>query len=82
MFKYPKLANPISFILGFFSNDLGIDLGTANTLVYIKGKGIAVREPSAIARHKKTKEILAIGASAKKMLGRAPTSIEVGKPLS
>lgn len=56
MFKYPKLANPISFILGFFSNDLGIDLGTANTLVYIKGKGIAVREPSAIARHKKPKK--------------------------
>lgn len=68
-------------LLGLFSQDLGIDLGTANTLVYIKDKGVAVREPSAIARHKKTKEILAIGAAAKKMLGRAPTTIEVVRPL-
>jgi len=81
MFKFPKLANPINLIFGFFSTDLGIDLGTANTLVYIKGKGIAVREPSAVARNKKTKEILAIGASAKKMLGRAPSTIEVIRPL-
>lgn len=73
--------NPIKILLGYFSQDLGIDLGTANTLVYIKGKGVAVREPSAVARHKKTKEILAIGASAKKMLGRAPTTIEVVRPL-
>jgi len=68
-------------LLGLFSEDLGIDLGTANTLVYIKGKGVAVREPSAVARHKKTKEILAIGAPAKKMIGRAPTTIEVVRPL-
>lgn len=68
-------------LLGLFSQDLGIDLGTANTLIYIKGKGVAVREPSAVARHKKTKEILAIGSAAKKMLGRAPTSIEVVRPL-
>jgi rod shape-determining protein MreB len=56
-------------------------LGTANTLVYVRGKGIVIREPSAVARHKKTKEILAIGASAKKMLGRAPSTIEVIRPL-
>jgi len=76
-----SIPNPVNFVLGLFSTDLGIDLGTANTLVYIKNKGIAIREPSAVARHKKTKEILAIGASAKKMLGRAPSSIEVIRPL-
>ena len=73
--------NPISHILGFFSTDLGIDLGTANTLVFIKDKGVAIREPSAVARNKKTKEVLAIGISAKKMIGRAPNTIEVIRPL-
>ena len=72
---------PLNRILGFFSHDIGIDWGTANTLVYVKGKGIVVREPSVLARHKKTKEILAIGTSARKMLGRAPTTIEVIRPL-
>jgi len=62
----------INRLFGFFSHDIGLDLGTANTLVWVRGKGIVIREPSAVARHKKTKEILAIGASAKKMLGRAP----------
>ncbi|KKP22819.1 MAG: Cell shape determining protein MreB [Candidatus Woesebacteria bacterium GW2011_GWC1_30_29] len=76
-----KRFNPLNFILGFFSSDLGIDLGTSNTLVYIKNKGVVIREPSAVARHKKTKEILAIGLSAKKMLGRAPSTIEVIRPL-
>lgn len=79
--KLINLPNPVNFLLGLFSSDLGIDLGTANTLVYILGKGIAVREPSVVARHKKTKEILAIGSSAKKMVGRAPSSIEVVRPL-
>ena len=68
-------------ILGFFSHDVGIDLGTANTLVWVRGKGIVIREPSVVARHKKTKEILAIGSSAKKMLGRAPATIETIRPL-
>lgn len=76
-----KIFNPIDRFLGMFSHDIGIDLGTANTLVYVKGKGIVIREPSAVARHKKTKEILAIGTSAKKMLGRAPASIDVIRPL-
>src|SRR3989337_2588218 len=71
----------INRIFGIFSHDVGIDLGTANTLVWVKGKGIVIREPSAIARHKKTKEILAIGASAKRMLGRAPAIIETVRPL-
>lgn len=76
-----KLVNPIDRFLGMFSHDVGIDLGTANTLVYVRGKGIVIREPSAVARHKKSKEILAIGASAKKMMGRAPTTIETIRPL-
>lgn len=78
---FKSIANPVNLILGFFSTDLGIDLGTSNTLVYIKGKGVAIREPSAVARNKKTKEILAIGAPAKKMIGRAPSTIEVIRPL-
>jgi len=68
-------------ILGAFSHDVGIDLGTANTLVWVRGKGIVIREPSAVARHRKSKEILAIGSSAKKMLGRAHSTIEVIRPL-
>lgn len=76
-----KFKNPVNSILGMFSHDIGIDLGTANTLVYVKGKGIVIREPSAVARHKKTKEILAIGTSAKKMYGRAPSTIEAIRPL-
>ncbi len=76
-----KFVNPIDQFLGLFSHDVGIDLGTANTLVYVRGKGIVIREPSAVARHKKTKEILAIGSSAKKMLGRAPATIEAIRPL-
>jgi len=76
-----KLYNPIDRFLGLFSHDIGIDLGTANTLVFVRGKGVVVREPSIVARHKKTKEILAIGTSAKKMMGRVPGTIEVIRPL-
>lgn len=80
-FKKIRVINPIDQFLGLFSHDIGIDLGTANTLVYVRGKGIVIREPSAVARHKKTKEILAIGMSAKKMYGRAPSTIEAIRPL-
>lgn len=76
-----KFVNPIDRLLGLFSHDIGIDLGTANTLVYVRGKGIVIREPSAVARHKKSKEVLAIGLPAKKMVGRAPATIEVIRPL-
>ncbi len=76
-----KFINPIDRFLGLFSHDVGIDLGTANTLVYVRGKGIVIREPSAVARNKKSKEILAIGTSAKKMTGRAPATIDVIRPL-
>ncbi len=71
----------INRIFGFFSHDVGIDLGTANTLIWVRGKGVVIREPSVVARHKKTKEILAIGSSAKRMLGRAPATIEIIRPL-
>ncbi len=64
-----------------FSHDIGIDLGTANTLVWVRGKGVVVREPSIVARHRKTKQIIAIGSEAKKMLGKTPTSIETVRPL-
>jgi len=64
-----------------FSHDIGIDLGTANTLVLVRGKGIVIREPSVVARQKKTKEILAIGEKAKKMIGKTPLLIETIRPL-
>lgn len=65
----------------FFSHDLGIDLGTANTLVFIRGKGIAIREPSIVARHLRTKKVIAVGTEAKKMLGKTPGTIEAIRPL-
>ncbi len=71
----------INRFFGLFSYDVGIDLGTANTLVFVSGKGIAIREPSVVARHKKTREILAIGTAAKKMVGRTPGPIEAVRPL-
>ncbi|KKR72982.1 MAG: Rod shape-determining protein MreB [Candidatus Levybacteria bacterium GW2011_GWC2_40_7] len=64
-----------------FANDIGIDLGTANTLVWVRGKGIVIREPSVVALHKKTKKVIAIGTEAKKMLGKTPESIITVKPL-
>jgi rod shape-determining protein MreB len=64
-----------------FSKDLGIDLGTANTLVYVKGKGIVVREPSVVAIRTDTKQIEAVGEAAKKMIGRTPGSIRAIRPM-
>ena len=72
------------FILGKFSNDLAIDLGTANTLVYVKGKGIVLSEPSVVAVHldsRGVKKVLAVGMEAKKMLGRTPGNIVAIRPL-
>lgn len=68
-------------ILGIFSTDMGIDLGTANTLVYLKNKGISIREPSYVARHKRTGAVLAIGSEAKLMEGKTPEAIEAIRPL-
>ncbi|MCD6355986.1 MAG: rod shape-determining protein [Anaerolineaceae bacterium] len=67
--------------MGLFSLDLGIDLGTANTLIYVRGKGILIREPSWVAIEKRTRKPLAIGAQAKEMLGRTPMNIIVIRPL-
>lgn len=64
-----------------FSNDIGIDLGTANTLVYVRGQGVVINEPSVVAINKKTGRIVAIGAEAKAMLGRTPGHIDVIRPL-
>ena len=71
----------IDNILGFFSLDLGVDLGTANTLIYVGGKGVVIREPSIVAINKKTKKIVAIGEVAKKMIGRTPLNITTVRPL-
>jgi rod shape-determining protein MreB len=73
--------NPINALLGLFSLDIGIDLGTANTLVSVRGKGIVLNEPSWVAIDKKTKRPLAIGAEAKEMVGRTPSHIVAIRPL-
>src|SRR6195952_5372459 len=69
------------WLAGVFSNDLAIDLGTANTLVYVRGKGIVINEPSVVAVNTKTKQVLAIGDEAKKMVGKTPASIVATRPL-
>lgn len=66
---------------GLFTNDIGIDLGTANTLVYVKDRGIVIREPSVVAIQKGTKRILAVGDEAKRMLGRTPGNIMTIRPM-
>ncbi len=67
--------------LGAFSNDIGIDLGTANTLVYVKGRGIVINEPSIVAINQKTGAIVAVGTQAKEMLGRTPAHIVAVRPV-
>lgn len=68
-------------ILGHFSSDLAIDLGTANTLVYVKGRGIVCNEPSVVVIHRDTKKPLAVGAEAKRMLGKTPANIVAIRPM-
>ena len=65
----------------YLSNDIGIDLGTANTLVYLSGKGIVLNEPSVVAVNQKTGRVVAVGADAKEMLGRTPGHIVAIRPL-
>ena len=67
----------------FFTQDIGIDLGTANTLVYVKGRGIVIREPSVVAVDRRTTpaKVVAVGTAAKEMIGRTPGSIEAVRPL-
>ncbi len=73
--------NPLNWLLGLFSLDIGIDLGTANTLVNVRGKGIVINEPSWVAIEKRSRRPLAIGAEAKKMVGRTPPNILAIRPL-
>src|ERR1041385_9541 len=70
-----------NYLFSLFSNDMGIDLGTANTLVYVKGQGIVPREPSVVAIAKDSRDVLAIGAEAKRMLGKTPANIIAVRPL-
>jgi len=71
----------LSKIFGKFSKNVGIDLGTANTLVYVQEKGIVINEPSVVAVNQKTGQVLAIGAEAKKMVGKTPSHIVATRPL-
>ncbi|HCC05834.1 TPA: rod shape-determining protein [Candidatus Nomurabacteria bacterium] len=64
-----------------FSNDIGIDLGTANTLVYLRGRGIVINEPSVVALNQKTSRVVAVGTEAKNMMGRTPSHIRIVRPL-
>ena len=75
------VTNPLNWLMGLFSLDLGIDLGTANTLIYGRGKGIMIHEPSWVAIEKRTRRPLAIGAQAKEMVGRTPANIIAIRPL-
>ena len=75
------MFNPLNALLGLFSLDIGIDLGTANTLVSVRGKGIIIDEPSWVAIEKKTRKVLAIGSEAKEMVGRTPANIVAIRPL-
>ena len=71
----------MAFLSRFFSNDIGIDLGTANTLIYVKGEGIVLNEPSIVTRHIMTKKIIAVGTEAKEMVGRENSEIQTIRPL-
>ena len=73
--------NPINWLLGMFSLDIGIDLGTANTLVYVKNKGIVINEPSWVTIEKRTREPLAVGQKAKEMMGRTAGNVITVRPV-
>jgi rod shape-determining protein MreB len=73
--------NPLNWLLGLFSLDIGIDLGTANTLVHVRGKGIVINEPSWVAIDKRTRQPMSIGLEAKEMVGRTSGNILVVRPM-
>lgn len=75
------VQSPLDFFLGLFSLDIGIDLGTANTLVYVRGKGIVINEPSFVALERKTRRPIEVGARAKEMWSKNPKDIIVVRPL-
>ncbi len=79
VFKFLKRA--VDYILGLFSNDIGIDLGTATTLVYVKGEGVVLCEPSVVAIQKESRQVIAVGEEAKRMLGRTPGNIVAIRPM-
>jgi rod shape-determining protein MreB len=76
-----QLKRGINFVLGLFSNDMGIDLGTATTLVFVKGEGVVLCEPSVVAIERGTSHVLAVGEEAKRMLGRTPGNIIAIRPM-
>lgn len=76
-----KLKNVFKYLMGLFSNDMGIDLGTATTLIYVKGEGVVLCEPSVVAIEKATSHVLAVGDEAKRMLGRTPGNIVAIRPM-
>ncbi|MFH1577896.1 MAG: rod shape-determining protein [Candidatus Omnitrophota bacterium] len=76
-----KLIQGFNYLAGLFSNDMGIDLGTASTLVYVKGEGVVLSEPSVVAIEKGTSRVLAVGNEAKRMLGRTPGNIIAIRPM-
>ena len=75
------MASRFSSFSGFMGRDMAIDLGTANTLVYVRGEGIVLREPSVVAVHATTGQPVAVGAEAKRMIGRTPAHIVAVRPL-
>ena len=75
------MFRPLNALMGLFSRDLGIDLGTANTLVYVRDMGVVISEPSVVANDTRTNRVLAVGVEAKKMVGRTPTNIVAVRPL-
>ena len=76
-----RISNPLNSLFGAFGRDLGIDLGTANTLVHVRGRGIVISEPSVVAIDSKTKQVIAVGAEAKAMIGKTPANIIAVRPL-
>src|ERR1700682_1847001 len=78
---YRKAFGQLNRFRGVFSNDIGIDLGTANTLVFVRGKGIVLAEPSVVAVDSLTNEVLAVGHLAKAMLGKTPRKIHAVRPM-
>ncbi|MDP2831130.1 MAG: rod shape-determining protein [Candidatus Omnitrophota bacterium] len=76
-----QLKKAINYVLGLFSNDMGIDLGTATTLVFVKGEGVVLCEPSVVAIERGTSHVLAVGEEAKRMLGRTPGNIIAIRPM-
>ena len=77
------MYSPLNFLFGWLSNDLAIDLGTANCVLYVKGKGIVLREPSVVAvrQDKRGHKVLAVGQEAKMMLGKTPGNITAIRPI-